>query len=129
MELGDAIVNELYEYKNLGVLKNCVNSFASNVEDNIEKARGMTFSSDFNRRKINPLIYIKFWRQAYLPSLLFGTELFTLNASQLTKLERCQQWFLKNIFYVPDFAPNSLLLRRSGLNSIESEIDLFRIPF
>ena len=66
MVLGDAIVNELYEYKMLGALKNCVNSFASNVEDNIEKARrkkaGMIFPSDFNRRKTNPLIYIKFWR-------------------------------------------------------------------
>ena len=44
--LGHAIVNELYEYKNLGELKNYVNSFASNVEDNIEKARkkaGMIF--------------------------------------------------------------------------------------
>ena len=60
---GDAIVNELYEYKNLGVLKNFVNSFASNVEDNIEKARkkaSMIFSSDFNRHKTNPLIYIIF---------------------------------------------------------------------
>ena len=87
--LGDAIVNELYEYKTLGVLKHYVNFFASNVEGNIEKAckkAGMIFSSDFNRRKTNPLIYIKFWRQACLPSLLFGTELFTLNASQLTKL-------------------------------------------
>ena len=66
-----------------------MNSFASNVEDNIEKARkkaGMIF---YNRRKTKPLIYIKFWRQACLPSLLFGIELFTLNASQLTKLERC----------------------------------------
>ena len=106
-----------------------MNSFASNVEDNIEKARkkaGMIFSSDFNRRKTKPLNYIKFWRQACLPSLLFGTELFTLNASQLTKLERCQQWFLKNIFYVPNFASNSLLL---SLNSIESEIDLKKPMF
>ena len=109
-----------------------MNSFASNVEDNIEKARkkaGMIFSSDFNRRKTAPLIYIKFW-QACLPSLLFGTELFTMNASQLTKLERCQQWFLKTIFYVPNFAPNSLLLKLSGLNSmIESEIDFKRLMF
>ena len=38
--LTDAIVNELYAYKNLRVLKNYVNSsFASNAEDNIEKAR------------------------------------------------------------------------------------------
>ena len=104
-----------------------MNSFASNVEGNIEKARkkaGMIFSSDSNRRKTNPLIYIKFWRQACLPSLLFGTELITLNASQLTKLERCQPWFLKNIFYVTNFAPDSLLLKLAGLNSIESEIDL-----
>ena len=72
--IGDAIVNDLYEYKNLGVLKNYVNSFASNVEDNIEKARkqaDMIFSSDFNCRKTNALIYIKFWRQAcYLPYYL-----------------------------------------------------------
>ena len=87
-------MNELYENKNLGVLKNYVHSFASNVEDNIEKARkkaGMIFSSDFNCRKRKPLIYIKFWKQACLPFLLFGTELFTLNASQIIKLERCQQ--------------------------------------
>ena len=124
--LGDAIVNELYEYKNLGVLKNYVKSFASNVEDNIEKARkkaGMIFSSHFNHRKTKPLICIKFWRQACLPSSLFATELFTLTDSQLTKLECCQQWFLKNIFYAPNFAPNSLLLKLSGLNSIKSEID------
>ena len=109
-----------------------MNSFASNVEDNIEKARkkaGMIFSSDVNRRKTKPLIYIKFWRQACLPSLLFGTELFTLNPSQLTKLERCQQSFLKNIFYVPNFAPNSLLVKLSGLSSIESEIDLKKLMF
>ena len=89
----------------------------------------MIFSSDFNRRKTNPLIYVKFWRQAYLPSLLFGTELFTLNASQLIKLERCQQFFLKNTFYVPVFAPSSLLLKRSDLNSIEAEIDLKKLMF
>ena len=35
--LGDDIVQELYEYKNLGVLKNYIGSFSSNVTDNIEK--------------------------------------------------------------------------------------------
>ena len=37
--LGDTIVDELYEYKNLGVLKNYVGSFSPNVEDNIDKTR------------------------------------------------------------------------------------------
>ena len=39
------------------------------------------------------------------------------------------QWFLKNVFYVPNFAPSSLPLKLSGLNSIESEIDLKKLMF
>ena len=124
---------ELYEYKNLGVLKNYAGSFTSNILDNIEKTRkkaGMIFSSDFDRRKTKPLIYIKFWKQACLPCLLFGAELFSLDKSQLCQLcqlcqlERCQQWFLKNVLYGPKFAPGLLLLKISNLNSIEPEIDL-----
>ena len=47
--LGDGTVDELYEYKNLGVLKNYIGSFSSSVEDNIDKTRkkaGMIFSSN-----------------------------------------------------------------------------------
>ena len=63
-------VAELYEYKNLGVAKNYIGSFSANADDNIDKTRkkaGMLFSSNFDRRKVNPLTYIKFWRQACLP--------------------------------------------------------------
>ena len=120
--LGDGTFDELYEYKNLGVLKNYIGSFSSNIEDNIDKTRkkaGMIFSSYFDRRRVNPF---KFWSQACLPSLLHGSELFTLTSSLFAKLERCQQWFLKNIVYVPKFTPIRLILKLSGLNSIESEI-------
>ena len=92
--LGESSVDELYEYKNLGVTKNYVGSFSSNVEDNIEKTRekaGMLFSANINRRRTSPLVYVKFWRQAPgLPALLFGSEYFTLTSSQLLKLESCQ---------------------------------------
>ena len=84
--LGDDTVEELYEYKNLGVLKNYCGSFASNISDNIDKTHkqaGMIFSSNVDHRKTNPLIYVKFWRQACLPSLLFGAELFTITPSLL----------------------------------------------
>ena len=110
--LGDTKVEELYEYKNLGGLKNYVGSFSSNSDDNIDKTRkkvGMIFCSNLERRKVNPLIYVKFWRQACLPTLLFGAELFTLTPTLLLRLERCQYWFLKNIFYVPKFASGPLL--------------------
>ena len=109
--LGGNTVDELYEYENLGVLKN--------IEKTRNKA-GMIFSSHLDRRKVNPLIYVKFWRQACLPSLLFGAELFTLTPGLLLKLERCQSWFLKHIFYVPSFTPGPILLKMSGLNSVAS---------
>ena len=90
--LGGEIVDELHEYKNLEVLKNYVGSFSSNVDDNIDKiTRGkaeMTFFSNLNRRKVNPRIFVKFWRQACLSSLLFVAELITLTPGILLKLER-----------------------------------------
>ena len=63
------------------------------------------------------------------PLCFLALNSFTLNASLLIRLERCQQWFLKNILYVPVFAPSSLLLKLSGLYSIEAEIDLKRLMF
>ena len=89
----------------------------------------MIFTSNFCRRKVHPFIYIKFWSQACLPSLLHGSELFALISSLLEKLKRCQQWFLKNIFYVPNFAPIKLFLKLPGLNSIEAEIALRKLLF
>ena len=130
--LGDTKVEELYEYKNLGVLKNYVGSFSSNIDDNIDKTRkkvGMIFSANLDRRKANPLIYVKFWKQACLPTLLFGAELFTLTSTLPLRLERCQSWFLKNIFCVPKFASGPLLQKLSGLNSIESEIAIKKLLF
>ena len=130
--LGDTIVDELYEYKNLGMLKNYVGSLSSNVEDNIDKTRKtvrLIFASNFDRRKVNPLVYMKLWKQACLPSLLFGAELWMLTPTLLLKLERCQYWFLKRILYVPEFASGPLLLKLSGLNSIESEVATEKLLF
>ena len=130
--LVDIIVDELYEYKNLGVLKNYVGSFSSNVEDNIDKTLkkvGLIFASNFDHRKVNPLVYVKLWKQACLPSLLFGAELWMLTPTLLLKLERCQYWFFKHIFYVPEFAPGPLLLKLSDLNSIKSEAATKKLLF
>ena len=56
--LSDESVNELYEYKTLGVVRNYTGSFSSNIQDNIDKTRkktDMIFSSDFDRRNVNPV--------------------------------------------------------------------------
>ena len=130
--LGNDNVNELYEYKNLGVVKNYIGSFSSNVEENIDKTRkkaGMLFAANFDRRKVNILVYITLWRKACLPSLLYGTELFTITPTLLERFERCQQWFLKHVFYVSEFAPKRLLLKLSRLNSMESEIAMKKLLF
>ena len=132
--LGNGTVDERYEYINLGVVKNYVGSrsFSSNVEDNIDKTRkkaGMIVASGFDRRKVNPFLYIKFWMQACLPSLLYGVELFTFTPTLIEKFQRCQQWFLKNLFFVPKFTPKHLLLKLSELNSDKSEISLIKFLF
>ena len=54
---------------------------------------------------------------------------FTLTQTLLEKFERCQRWFLKHVFYVPEFAPKRLLLKLSRLNAIESEIALKKLLF
>ena len=89
----------------------------------------MLFSSNFDRRKVNPLIYIKFWRQACPPPPHFTVWNGTFYPYIYTKVERCQQWFLKNVFYVPRFVLSQLLLRLSGLWSIDSEIGLRNLLF
>ena len=90
---------------------------------------GMLFSANFDRMKVNPFVYIKFWRQACLPALVFGSELFTVTPNLLQKLERCQMWFLKRILFVPKFVPNLLILPLTGLNSVESETDIRKLLF
>ena len=87
----------------------------------------MIFSSNFDCRKVNPLIYVKFWRQACLPTLLNVAELFMLTPTLLLRLEHCQSWFPKNILYVSKFAHGPLVLLLSCLNSIESEIAIRKL--
>ena len=64
-----------------------------------------------------------------MPSLLLGVELFTLTPGLLLKLERCQSWFLKHIFYVPSFNPGRILLKMSEFNSVASEIAIKKLLF
>ena len=62
--LGSETAEELYQHKNLGVLKNYVGSFSSNVIGNIEKTEtkmGILFSANSESELF---VYIKFWRQA-----------------------------------------------------------------
>ena len=103
--LGNETVDERYEYKNYGVVKNYIGSFSSNVEDNTDKTRKTACIILHLVFTVNPFVYIKFWRQAYLPSLLYGVELFTVTLTLIEKFERCQQWLLKNLFFVPKVTP------------------------
>ena len=87
--LEDGTVDELYEYKNLGVLKNYIGSFSSNVEDNIDKTRkkaGMIFSSNFDRHRVNPFIYIKFWSKHVCPTYCMALSSLLLHHLYLQNL-------------------------------------------
>ena len=93
------------------MFKNYCGSFDKNIDENINKAikkAGMLFSADFDGRRMNPMVYIKFLRQVCIPAFLFGAELWTVTKSGLKKLERCQRWFLKKFFHLPDFVDSLL---------------------
>ena len=112
-KLGDEVLEESNEYRNLGIVKNYVGSFQSDVDEAIEKTRkkaGMILNDCTDRKNTNPLIYIKSWRQACLPTLLFGSELWMiLRQTQILELELCQSWFLRKVFHLPKFCDNLFL--------------------
>ena len=73
--IGSSLIEEVKEYTNLGIYKNYCGSFETNIDENITKARkkaGMLFSARFDRKRTNPLVYLKIWKQACIPSLLLG---------------------------------------------------------
>ena len=118
-------------HKNGAYFKNS-GSFSSSVDDNIDKTPGRKPGWSFHLILIVAkltLLYTSSFSQACLPSLLYGSELFTLTSSWLAKLERYQQWLFKNILHVSNFAPIRPILKLSGLNSIESEIALRKLLF
>ena len=102
--IGSSLIEEVKEYTNLGIYKNYCCSLATNIDENIMKASkkaGMLFSARFDRRRTNRLVKLKIWKQACIPCLLFGSELWNLAPSDIEKLERCQRWFVRKVFYLP----------------------------
>ena len=76
--IDSSLTEEVKEYTNLEIYKNYCGSFATNIDENITKARkkaGMLFSDRSDRRRTDPLVYFKIWKQACIPCLLFGSEL------------------------------------------------------
>ena len=123
--LGPGHIDEEDEYVNLGVYKN-YGSFSRNVDENIAKARkkaGMLFSVNFVRKRVNPMIYSKFWKQACIPTLLFGAEIWSLTSTHLEKLERWQKWFIKRLFHLSDYTSNEVLAIVSGIFSVATIIN------
>ena len=46
------------------------------------------------------MIYLKFGKQACIPTLLFGAEIWSLTSAQLGKLKRCHMWFMKKFYQI-----------------------------
>ena len=131
-KLGDEVVEGSNEYKNLGIVKNCVGSFQSDVDEAIGKTRkkaGMILNGCSDRKHTNPLICKKLWRQACLPTLLFGSELWILRQTQILELERCQSCLLRKVFHLPKFCDDAILTKISGLWYIESAVNYRKLLF
>ena len=76
--VGPTHTDERDKYTNLGVYKNYCGSFTRNIDESITKTRkkaGMLFAAIFDRRRTNPMVYLKSSKQSCIPTLLFGSEL------------------------------------------------------
>ena len=92
-----------------------------NVDENIAKTKkkaGMLFSANFVRKCVNPMIYLKFWKEACIPTLLYGAEIWSLTSTHLEKLEICQRWFIRRLFHLPVYTSNEVLAIVSGIATI-----------
>ena len=87
----------------------------------------MLFSANFVRKCVNPMTHLKFWKQACIPTLLFGAELWSLTSTHLEKLERCQRWFIRRLFHLPDYTSNEILAIVNGIPSVPTIITLPKI--
>ena len=80
----------------------------------------MILSMAFDRHKVNPLIYIKLWKQTCLPSLVFDSELWSITKTDIACLEHCQNRFIRKVFNLPKFSSHLPLLKISSLISVEN---------
>ena len=118
--LGEKVVEEDDQYKNLGVVKNYAGSFQFDIDEAIEKTRkkaGMILNGCTDHKKTNLTIYVKLWKQMCLPSLLFGSELWM------------PEMVLQKVFHLPKFTNGPVLMKVSGLRSIEVEIHYRKLLF
>ena len=89
----------------------------ANVQDDI------IILGNFVRKCVNPIIYLKFLKQACIPVLLSGAYIWSLTSTHLEKLERCQRWFIKRLFNLQDYTSNEILAIVSGIPSVVTIIN------
>ena len=105
------------------------NQMLTKLLEKTRKKAGMILNGCTGRKNTNPLIYIKLWRQACLPTLLFGSELWIVRETQILELERCQSWFLRKVFHLPKFCDNAILTKISGVWSTKSAVGYRKLLF
>ena len=74
-------------------------------------------------------VCLKFWKQACIPTLHFGAEIWGLTSTHLEKLERCQRWFIKRLFHLPDYTNNEILPLVSGIPLVATIINQKKLYF
>ena len=75
------------------------------------------------------MIYLKFWKQACIPTLLFGAEIWSLTSTHFEKLKRCQRWFIKRLFHLPGYTSNEILAIVSDIPSVATIINQKKLYF
>ena len=60
---------------------------------------------------------------------MFGSELWSLTKTDIACFERCENWFIRKVFHLPKLSSHLLLVKISGLISVEIEIAKWKLFF
>ena len=130
--LGPDHMDEEDEYVNLGVYKNYCGSFSKSVDENIAKTRKKGWYAvliKFCWKMCKPNDLFKILEARLHSNAIFGAEIWSLASTHLEKLERCQRWFIKRLFHLPDYTSNEILDIVSGIPSVATIINQKKLYF
>ena len=132
VDVGDVSLPVEQSVKCLGIYFSSNQSSKTSIEENLCKARRAFFahgSIGIFHGLLNPLSSRSIFECCVVPSLLYGSEVWLLNNTLLSKLVSFQADLGKRMLRLPKSTANSIPLLAMGLPSVRARILISKLKF
>lgn len=116
------------EATHLGVLQGPVQHLNQRrIKERTKKATGALYQSMgagmYGRNGLNPVYIRRIWNSIVIPTLLYGTELWSMTDKEMSQLETWQTKKLKQLQDLPERTGSPAALALIGVLPIQAEVD------